>query len=131
MKRPSAEMLIVFALAARAPAIKPGPPPPWTSRLRITSAAPNPAPASGWRDGKLTRSPPPLTGACSSSASCTNCAMPFGVRAMRPATRRGFSAARSSRAVSRTAAASPAGGADIVSRGIFGAPSPSARSCIS
>ena len=64
MKRPSAEMLIVFA-SARAPA-GPAPPPPWTSRLRMTSAAPDPAPASGWREGKFTRSPPPLTGACSS-----------------------------------------------------------------
>ena len=33
--------------------------------------------------GKFTRSPPPLTGACSSSASSTSSVIPFGVRAMR------------------------------------------------
>ena len=64
------------------------------------------------------RLPSSITPACSSSASSTSSAMPFGVRARRSATSTGFSAATSIFAAASTASRSPAGGAGIVSRGI-------------
>ena len=50
---------LAFSVPGIAPGV--GAPIPWTSRFKTTSGVPLPLPASGCRDGKFTRSPPPLT----------------------------------------------------------------------
>ena len=73
----------------------------------------------------------PPTGACNSSASSTSRVIPLGVRAQRWATISGASAATRSRAASRTAPASPAGGEVSVSLGVRGAGVVIGRCCMS
>ena len=98
----------------------------WASRPSTTSASatlvvmgsPTAAHIKDAREGKFMRRRWSCTRHCRSSASSTSRSMPLGVRAQRPATITGFSAASSSFAASLTAAASPWGGALSASFGM-------------
>ena len=133
MNSSSDEMLIVFALAARCVGDESGPPPPCDFEVEDDVGCRRAA-AAGQRmtrrevhaiaaavDRRLQQ-----LGELDEQRHARSASAP-----RRPALMRGFSAATSSRAVSRTASGSPTGGAGIVSRGMRGGVASSGRSCMS